>query len=33
MAERWRSEIEKSLPAIDMIDLAAEHEIYFASKR
>ena len=33
MASRWRTELEKSLPAIDLIDLSAEHEIYLSYKR
>lgn len=33
MVRRWKQEIEKSLPAIDLIDLAAENNYFYASKR
>lgn len=33
MVMRWKQGIEKGLPAIDLIDLAAEHDPYYAQKR
>lgn len=33
MVFRWKHLIEKQLPAIDVIDLAAEHDYFFAHKR
>jgi transcription initiation factor TFIIIB Brf1 subunit/transcription initiation factor TFIIB len=33
MMHRWRLEIERSIPAIDLIDLAAEHGVYYSQKR
>ena len=33
MIRRWRQIIERSLPAIDLIDLAAEHNYFYSSKR
>lgn len=33
MVRRWKSIIERSLPAIDLIDLAAEHNYFYSSKR
>ena len=33
MVRRWKSIIERSLPAIDLIDLAAEHNYFYSQKR
>ena len=33
MLRRWKQLIEKNLPAIDLIDLASEHNYYYPSKR
>ena len=33
MVRRWKVLIEKNLPAIDLIDLAAEHNYFYSSKR
>ena len=33
MIGRWKKIIEKSLPAIDLIDLAQEHNIFCSEKR
>lgn len=33
MIRRWKEVIEKSLPAIDLIDLAALHDPYYSTKR
>ena len=33
MCYRWRQVIEKSLPAHDLIDIVAEHNLYFPKKR
>ena len=33
MVRRWKQIIEKSLPAIDLIDLAAEHDYFYSNKR
>ena len=33
MIRRWKQIIERSLPAIDLIDLAAEHNYFYSYKR
>ena len=33
MVRRWKQIIERSLPAIDLIDLAAEHNYFYSQKR
>lgn len=33
MVKRWKQAIEKELPAIDLIDLSAEHDPYYSQKR
>ena len=33
MVRRWKAIIEKTLPAIDLIDLAAEHNYFYSQKR
>ena len=33
MSSRWKKIIEKDLPAIDMIDLAGEHNYMYPFKR
>ena len=33
MVRRWKEIIEKTLPAIDLIDLAAEHDYFYSQKR
>jgi len=33
MVQRWKKIIEKDLPAIDLIDLAAEHNYFYSQKR
>jgi len=33
MVQRWKKIIEKDLPAIDLIDLAAEHNYFHSQKR
>ena len=33
MTRRWKQIIEKALPAIDLIDLAAENNFFYSSKR
>jgi hypothetical protein len=33
MTLRWKQQIERSLPAIDLIDLAAENNVFRAVKR
>jgi hypothetical protein len=33
MVLRWKKIIEKDLPAIDLIDLAAEHNYFYSQKR
>lgn len=33
MVRRWKEMIEKTLPAIDLIDLAAEHNYFYSDKR
>ena len=33
MLRRWKQIIEKELPAIDLIDLAAEHNYFYSYKR
>ena len=30
MVRRWKQIIERSLPAIDLIDLAAEHNYFYS---
>lgn len=33
MVRRWKQIIERTLPAIDLIDLAAEYNYFYSSKR
>jgi len=33
MYKRWKLIIQKKLPAIDLIDLSAEHSYFFSQKR
>ena len=33
MNRRWKAIIEKVLPAIDIIDLSAEHDYFYPKKR
>jgi len=33
MVRRWKEMIERTLPAIDLIDLAAEHNYFYSAKR
>jgi len=33
MVRRWKQNMEQTLPAFDLIDLAAEHDPYYSAKR